>query len=69
MRLDDSVHPTIYAPRWVLLAMKDKIFEELNRMTKLGVKSLGSHSVGSNQFMNPLSGYLRWWLPASRTVA
>lgn len=37
MRLDDSVHPMICAPRWVPLAMKDKIIEEVNRMTKLRV--------------------------------
>lgn len=37
MHLDPSVHPTICAPRRVPLAMKDKIVNELNRMTKLGV--------------------------------
>ena len=37
MRLDDTVHPTVCAPRWVPLAMKDKIVAELHRMTRLGV--------------------------------
>lgn len=37
MRLDDTVHPTICAPRRVPLAMKDRIVEELHRMTRLGV--------------------------------
>ncbi len=37
MRLDDTVHPTICAPRQVPLAMKDKIVAELRRMTELGV--------------------------------
>ena len=37
MRMNDSVHPTICAPRQVPLAVKDKISGELNRMTKLGV--------------------------------
>lgn len=37
MHLDNSVHPTICTPRQVPLSMKDKIIEELNRMSKLGV--------------------------------
>ena len=37
MRLDNTVHPTVCAPRRVPLAMKDKIVAELHRMTRLGV--------------------------------
>lgn len=37
MRLDDTVHPAICAPRRVPLAMKDRIVTELHRMTRLGV--------------------------------
>lgn len=37
MRLDDTVPPTICAPRRVPLAMRNKIVAELHRMTKLGV--------------------------------
>ncbi|CAL8285163.1 unnamed protein product [Boreogadus saida] len=39
MGLDDTVHPTVCAPRRVPLAMKDKIVAELHRMTRLRVIS------------------------------
>jgi len=37
MRLDESVHPTVCAPRRIPLAMKDKVAQELERMTKMGI--------------------------------
>ena len=37
MRLDDTVAPTICAPRRIPIAMKDKVKMELDRMTALGV--------------------------------
>lgn len=37
MRLDDTVAPTICAPRRIPIAMKDKVKAELDRMTALGV--------------------------------
>lgn len=37
MRLDDTVVPTICAPRRIPIAMKDKVKAELDRMTALGV--------------------------------
>ncbi len=39
MRLDESVCPTVCAPRRIPLAMKDKVFQELERMTRLGIIS------------------------------
>lgn len=39
MRLDESVHPTVCAPRRIPLAMKDKVAKELERMTRLGIIS------------------------------
>ncbi|RXN33036.1 Retrovirus-related Pol poly from transposon [Labeo rohita] len=39
MRLDESVRPTVCAPRRILLTMKDKVLQELERMTKLGIIS------------------------------
>lgn len=54
MRLDDTVHPTICAPRRVPLAMKDKIVAELHRMTELGVITL--------------NGFQPWWLRAKERV-
>lgn len=35
--LDKSVQPSIYAPRWVEIAIKEKVTKELEHMTKLGV--------------------------------
>ena len=37
MRLDDTVAPTLCAPRRIPIAMKDKVKAELDRMTALGV--------------------------------
>ncbi|KAL1258948.1 hypothetical protein QQF64_009525 [Cirrhinus molitorella] len=37
MRVDESVVPTVYAPKKVPIAMKDKTMAELERMAKLGV--------------------------------
>lgn len=37
MRLDESVHPTVCAPRRIPLAMKDKVVAELDRMIRLGI--------------------------------
>lgn len=37
MRLDESVAPTVCAPKKVPIAMKEKVMAELQRMTKLGV--------------------------------
>ncbi|XP_051530640.1 carbonic anhydrase 4-like [Myxocyprinus asiaticus] len=39
MGLDESVHPTVCAPRRIPLAMKDKVAQELERMTRLGIIS------------------------------
>ncbi|KAL0204240.1 hypothetical protein M9458_002258, partial [Cirrhinus mrigala] len=39
MRLDESVRPTVCAPRRIPLAMKDKVLQELERMTRLGMIS------------------------------
>ncbi len=39
MRLDESVCPTVCAPRRIPLAMKDKVLQELERMTRLGIIS------------------------------
>ncbi|KAI4879140.1 hypothetical protein NFI96_009335 [Prochilodus magdalenae] len=37
MHLDNSIHPTICAPRQIPIAMKDDVVKELERMTRLGV--------------------------------
>ena len=37
MRLDNSIHPTICAPRRITSAIKDDVVKKLECMTKLGV--------------------------------
>ncbi|KAL1259036.1 hypothetical protein QQF64_009613 [Cirrhinus molitorella] len=39
IRLDESVHPTVCAPRRITVAMKDKVLQELERMARLGIIS------------------------------
>ncbi len=39
LRLDESVFPTVCAPRRIPLSMKDKILQELEIMTRLGIIS------------------------------
>lgn len=60
MRLDDTVLPTVCAPRHVLLLMRDKIVQKLQRMTGLG-SSLRSKS--------PQSGSRPWWLEKKEMAA
>ncbi|KAL1265326.1 hypothetical protein QQF64_003353 [Cirrhinus molitorella] len=39
MRLDESVHPSVCAPRRIPVAMKDKVLQDLERMARLGIIS------------------------------